>query len=81
MASNIPRRLARPEVKAFFDEAGSKAHQMGLSDEELDQQLAVLKLVIEYLSARRDAALVVAGLALDLSTFQGYKDARVARTT
>jgi len=68
--------LASDDVLSFVRQAGRNSNLMAWTDEELDQQIATVKLVREYLVATGDATLVVEALSLRLQSLEGFKFAR-----
>jgi hypothetical protein len=57
---------------------GMSTKEIQLTDEELEQQIAVLDIVISYLRGRGDADIICATLIADFNTFQNLQDARRA---
>lgn len=59
---------------------GMTANAIQFTDVELEQQKAVLDIVISYLGGRGDADIVCSALMADCRKFQGFQDAREDRS-
>jgi hypothetical protein len=55
---------------------GETAKAISFTDTELEQQMSVLEIVINYLAGRGDADIVCSALMADVRQFQGFQDAR-----
>lgn len=55
---------------------GETARAISFTDEELEQQMAVVDIVINYLAGRGDADIVCSALMSDCRKFQRFQDAR-----